>query len=246
MESKVTKKQTKTAAVATPAPAAAPVVAAVATPAPATKKAAAKVAEPVATPAPVAAAPAVEAPKKTKKASVAAPSDATSVATGTTVAPSVGATEATAEVDVHERLESLANDMIKMAKQFLEASRQARKEHARVVKKAEQGGKRRHRKTSADGETSHSNSVFLQPCKVSPALATFCGVAADSMISRTDATRAIAAYIKKHNLQNPDNRREIRADATLTKLFALGAEDKLNYFNLQKFIKPHFIKEVKA
>lgn len=246
MESKVAKKQTKTAAVATPAPVAAAPVAA-ATPA-ATKKAAAKAAEPtpapVAAPAPAPVAEAAPAKKSTKKASVAAPSDAASVATGTTVAAT--ATEATSEVDVHERLETLANDMIKMAKQFLEASRQARKEHARLVKKAEQGGKRRHRKTSADGETSHSNSVFLQPCKVSPALATFCGVAADSMISRTDATRAIAAYIKKHNLQNPDNRREIRADATLTKLFSLGAEDKLNYFNLQRFIKPHFIKEVKA
>ncbi len=248
MESKVTKKQTKTAAAA-PAPVAASAAPA---PTPAKKTAAAKTESapaPVAAaaPAPVEAPAAPAAKKTTKKSAAAAPSETASVAT--TAAPSVAptATEGTTvtDVDVHERLETLANDMIKMAKQFLEASRQARKEHARVVKKAEQGGKRRHRK-SADGETSHSNSVFLQPCKVSPALATFCGVAADSMISRTEATRAIAAYIKKHNLQNPDNRREIRADATLTKLFTLGAEDKLNYFNLQRYIKPHFIKEVKA
>lgn len=239
MESKVTKKSAaKSVAPATPAPVAAAPVAA-----PAAGKKSTKAVEAVAAPAPVVEA-AAPAKKSTKKA---AASEVASVATTATPSVAPTATEATetvAEVDAHERLESLANDMIKMAKQFLEASRQARKEHARLVKKAEQGGKRRHRK--ADGESSHSNSVFLQPCKVSPALATFCGVAADSMISRTDATRAIAAYIKTHNLQNPENRREIRADATLTKLFSLGAEDKLNYFNLQRFIKPHFIKEVKA
>jgi upstream activation factor subunit UAF30 len=66
------------------------------------------------------------------------------------------------------------------------------------------------------------------------------------MLSRTDATRKIAAYIKEHNLQNPDNRREILSDATLTSLFSLTKEDKLNYFNLQRYIKPHFIKEVKT
>lgn len=187
--------------------------------------------------------------KKSTKKVIAPPSEAPSVAS-TNVASSVAVsntlTETVPEVESHERLETLANEMIKMAKQFLEASRQARKEHARVVKKSEQGGKRRHRK--ADGESSHSNSVFLQPCKVSPALATFCGITdtTEAMMSRTDATRAINAYIKTNDLQNPENRREIRPDATLTKLFSLGAEDKekLTYFNLQRFIKPHFIKDL--
>jgi len=133
--------------------------------------------------------------------------------------------------------------MIKMAKSLLETARQAKKEHAKVVKKAEQGGKKRRAKS--DGESTHSNSVFLQPSKISPALAKFCGVSADTMLSRTESTRKIAAYIKEHDLQNPENRREIRADATLTALFALTSEDKLNYFNLQRYIKPHFIKEVK-
>jgi chromatin remodeling complex protein RSC6 len=231
-------KQTKTvkpSAVATPAPvAAAPVVAA--TPAPVkakvTKaKADVAVAAPVvaATPVVAAAAP------KAKAVKVEAPS-------------TVAATEATAtEADVvtsHEELESLANDMIKMAKRFLEVSRTARKDFAKQVKKAEQGGKKR--RVKADGESTHSNSVFLQPSKISSELAVFCGVEPGTMLSRTDCTRKIAAYIKEHDLQNPDNRREILSDATLIKLFALTSEDKLNYFNLQRYIKPHFIKEVKV
>ena len=220
--------------------------------------AAAPVVAPAAAPAPVvaaapAAAPAKKATKATKADAVVAPAapvkaaapakaaDASSVAA---TATETAATTETPAVASHEELETLANELIKMAKRVLEVSRAAKKEFAKQVKKAEQGGKKR--RVKADGESTHSNSVFLQPSKISPALAKFCGVAADQMLSRTDATRKIAAYIKEHNLQNPDNRREILSDATLTSLFALTKEDKLNYFNLQRYIKPHFIKEVKT
>lgn len=236
MESaKVSKKTTKSATAPVATTAVQPTVAPSATPA----KKASKSAEPsapVVTETPVV----VPATPKKKSAKVA---ETPSVAPTTTEA-SGAVTATTADVpavDAHEDLETLANEMIKMAKRLLEASRQAKKDYNRQVKKAEQGGKRRSRKT--DGETSHSNSVFLQPAKISPALASFCGVSADTLLSRTDATRKIAAYIKEHDLQNPENRREIRADDTLTKLFSLTAEDKLNYFNLQRYIKPHFIKE---
>jgi upstream activation factor subunit UAF30 len=268
MESaKVSKKSAKSvAAVATPA--ATPPATPAATPAVATAaKKASKVVEPaqveVATPAPVASAtpasatPASATPASATQASATqAPTprkkavktvEAQSVAASTTGEATTGEAttgDATAvdQVDAHEDLEKLANEMIRMAKRLLEASRQAKKDYNRQVKKAEQTGKRRSRR-GADGESTHSNSVFLQPAKISAELASFCGVAADSLLSRTEATRKIAAYIKEHDLQNPENRREIRADATLTKLFTLGAEDKLNYFNLQRYIKPHFIKE---
>ena len=234
--------QKKTVKAAAPAAAVAPVAAAAVVAAPAQAA--------VATPAVAvaAAAPAAPAKKAVKaKAEVAAPVAASAAAaTPSTVAATeaTAATTETAQVDSHEELETLANDMIKMAKRVLEVARQCKKDHAKQVKKAEQGGKKRRAK-SADGESTHSNSVFLQPSKISPALAAFCGVTAETMVSRTDATRKIAAYIKEKDLQNPENRREIRADATLTKLFALTDEDKLNYFNLQRYIKPHFIKEIK-
>ena len=228
--SKVAQKKVVKSAAAAPAVAvAAPVAQApvVATAAPA-KKAVAKKADA----APVAAAP----------VAVSAPAPAAKSEAASTVAATEATTE-TAAVSPHDTLETLANDMIKMAKSLLETARQAKKEHAKIVKKAEQGGKKRRAKS--DGESTHSNSVFLQPSKISPALAKFCGVSPDTMLSRTESTRKIAAYIKEHDLQNPENRREIRADATLTALFSLTAEDKLNYFNLQRYIKPHFIKEVK-
>ena len=231
--------QKKTVKAAAPAAAVAPVAAAAVVAAPAQAA--------VATPAVAvaAAAPAAPAKKAVKaKAEVVAAPAAAAATPSTAATEATAATTETAQVDSHEELETLANDMIKMAKRVLEVARQCKKDHAKQVKKAEQGGKKRRAK-SADGESTHSNSVFLQPSKISPALAAFCGVTAETMVSRTDATRKIAAYIKEKDLQNPENRREIRADATLTKLFALTDEDKLNYFNLQRYIKPHFIKEIK-
>ena len=209
--------------------------------------------------APVAAA-APAAPKKGKAAAAVAeaPSVSVSASAAVSAAPAVStigtetevatATVAPATASPHEELEVLANDLIRMAKRVLEVSRLARKEHVKQVKRADQGGKRRRAKTvGPDGEVStHSNSVFLQPTQISPALATFCGVSPQTLLSRTDVTRKIAEYIKTNNLQNPENRREILADATLISLFALTSEDKLNYFNLQRYVKPHFIKEVKS
>jgi upstream activation factor subunit UAF30 len=199
---------------------------------------------PVVATAVVATAPKAVAPPKATASATASATDATSSVAGTATETAATTTEV-ASVASHEELESLANDMIKMAKRVLEVSRLARKDFAKQVKKAEQGGKKRRAK-NADGSSTHSNSVFLQPSKISPALAKFCGVTDETMISRTDATRKIAAYIKEHNLQNPENRREILSDATLISLFALTSEDKLNYFNLQRYIKPHFIKEIKV
>jgi chromatin remodeling complex protein RSC6 len=253
----------------TPAPAPAPAVDAAAAPKKAGGKAKAagsadSAAAPATAAAPVAAATAAApASKKSSKAAAtatAAVSEAPSVVSASVAASTISAaasnvapetetaTVAPATASPHEELEVLANDLIRMAKRVLEVSRQARKEHGKQVKRADQSGKRRRVKAvGPDGEGStHSNSVFLQPTKISPALAQFCGVSAETLLSRTDVTRKIAEYIKTNNLQNPENRREIQADATLTSLFALTSEDQLNYFNLQRYVKPHFIKEVKV
>jgi chromatin remodeling complex protein RSC6 len=133
-----------------------------------------------------------------------------------------------------------ANELIATGKKLLEEVKAAEKAYAKQVKRADQGNKKRRR--TSDDSASRTNSVFMQPKKISPELAAFCGVSADTLVCRTDATRKIGAYVKEHNLQNPENRREINADAKLTKLFGLTSADKLTYFNLQRYLKPHFPK----
>ena len=62
-------------------------------------------------------------------------------------------------------------------------------------------------------------------------------------MARTEVTQEVNKYINSyHNLQNPANKKEIKADSTLTKLLNLKKDDDLNYFSLQKYLKDHFPK----
>jgi chromatin remodeling complex protein RSC6 len=87
---------------------------------------------------------------------------------------------------------------------------------------------------------------FLKPLDLSPELANFLGCAPDEKKSRVEVTRAICKYIDEHDLQNPENRREIRVDATLQKLLNYDPAketDPLQYFMIQTRIQPHFVKK---
>jgi hypothetical protein len=83
-------------------------------------------------------------------------------------------------------------------------------------------------------------SGFEKPLEVSKELHKFLSLPDGELIARTSVTRAITAYCKKHDLQNPNDKRQIKADKTLIKLLRLSKEDTLTFFNLQKFLKPHY------
>lgn len=67
-------------------------------------------------------------------------------------------------------------------------------------------------------------------------------------VARTDVTSHISRYIKEHNLQNPNERREIVPDAALKKIFSepleLSKSDPskkvYTYLKLQKYVNHHF------
>lgn len=83
-------------------------------------------------------------------------------------------------------------------------------------------------------------SGFIKPTAISDQLAKFLGKEKGTQMARTDVTKEINTYIRAHKLQDPKNGRIILADGKLTKLLNLQKEDELTYFNLQKFMKPHF------
>ena len=65
-------------------------------------------------------------------------------------------------------------------------------------------------------------------------------------MARTDVTREINTYIRAHKLQDKDNGRKIIPDTKLAALLKLNKTDELTYFNLQKYMSPHFAKAVKV
>jgi len=85
-------------------------------------------------------------------------------------------------------------------------------------------------------------SGFVKPTAISKDLAKFLGVAEDTKMARTDVTKMITAYVKEHKLQAPNNGRKIIPDKKLMGLLNCKASDEVTYFNLQKYMKPHFIK----
>ena len=87
-------------------------------------------------------------------------------------------------------------------------------------------------------------SGFVKPTRISDELATFLSKPIGTEMARTEVTREINDYIRKNSLQDKDNGRKINADTCLSTLLKLSTTDELTYFNLQKFMSPHFAKGV--
>tara|TARA_Y100000768_G_scaffold156979_3_gene117161 strand:- start:1640 stop:2251 length:612 start_codon:yes stop_codon:yes gene_type:complete len=88
-------------------------------------------------------------------------------------------------------------------------------------------------------------SGFTKPSLISNELASFLEKPQGTEMARTEVTREINAYIRAHNLQDKDNGRKINADNKLSTLLKLKKGDELTYFNLQRYMSPHFAKASK-
>lgn len=108
------------------------------------------------------------------------------------------------------------------------------KEYVKSVKSVTKRGRK--------GVTTKRNpSGFAKPAKLSDELCDFLSLPRGSQEARTNVTRMINEYIKKNNLQDSKDKRNIIADAALKKIMNLQEGDVLSYFNLQKYIKHHFV-----
>jgi chromatin remodeling complex protein RSC6 len=87
----------------------------------------------------------------------------------------------------------------------------------------------------AAGSKSGGRSDGLQrPLKPSADLAAITG---SGNIARSDVVSKMWDYIKKNNLQNPENKREILADDKLSKIF--GGKKKVSMFEMNKHLSNH-------
>jgi chromatin remodeling complex protein RSC6 len=86
-------------------------------------------------------------------------------------------------------------------------------------------------------------SGFVKPTRISDELAHFLGKEIGTELARTAVSKEINAYINAHKLQDSKNGRIIHPDEKLIKLLKVQPSDELTYFNLQRYMKHHFIKE---
>ena len=78
------------------------------------------------------------------------------------------------------------------------------------------------------------NPSFMKPMQPDDQLSAVVG---SKPMPRTEVTKKIWDYIKKNNLQNPANKREILADAKLKPIF--GGKDKVSMFEMNKHLAAH-------
>jgi upstream activation factor subunit UAF30 len=114
------------------------------------------------------------------------------------------------------------------------------KKWSREVKTAQKQTSKRKRKAG-----NRAPSGFVKPTKISDELASFLGKEKGSEMARTEVTRDINKYIRTNNLQDKDNGRKINPDSKLAALLKLKKSDELTYFNLQRYMSPHFAKASK-
>lgn len=86
-------------------------------------------------------------------------------------------------------------------------------------------------------------SGFATPTRISKELCEFMNVDEGTKKARTEVTQYLINYINDNDLQNLTNRRQINPDEKLKSLLALEESDKVDYFNLQKYMNKHFSKE---
>jgi upstream activation factor subunit UAF30 len=79
-----------------------------------------------------------------------------------------------------------------------------------------------------------SNSAFMKPLNVSSELAAVVG---DGPMPRSEVVKKLWVYIKKNNLQDPNNKRNINADSNLKKVF--GGKETVNMFEMTKLVSKH-------
>ena len=89
-------------------------------------------------------------------------------------------------------------------------------------------------------------SGFVKPTTITQELALFLGKQPGVQMARTEVTREINAYIRANNLQDKENGRIINADAKMKTLLKIPEGESLTYFNLQRYMSPHFTKAVVA
>jgi chromatin remodeling complex protein RSC6 len=79
-----------------------------------------------------------------------------------------------------------------------------------------------------------ANSAFMKPLAVSADLEAVVG---KGPLPRSEVVKKLWAYIKKNNLQDPTNKRNINADEKLKKVF--GGKATVNMFEMTKLVSKH-------
>jgi chromatin remodeling complex protein RSC6 len=154
--------------------------------------------------------------------------------------PAVEKTEAEVEtVSLVDKVEAKINSLSAIIKETLTELKALKKDYERMRKSVEKTERKR-------ANARINPNGFAKPTPITDELCAFLKIPAGSVMSRTDVTRRINAYIKEHNLNKPENKRIILPDAALRKILAVKDNEEVSFFSLQKYLSPLFKKATPA
>ena len=141
-------------------------------------------------------------------------------------------------VEFNAKLNQITSIVSSLKKDF----RNLELRYARDLKAAQKLSNKKNKKRSGQ----RTPSGFVKPTRISDELANFLGKEIGTEMARTAVTKEINNYIVAHNLKDKNNGRQINPDDKLNTLLKLQDKEILTYFNLQRYMSPHFAKSVKA
>lgn len=141
--------------------------------------------------------------------------------------------------ELSDQFESIING-ISVFKTQINSLQQNLKLLEKNVKKQMNGLKKIVDKNKNKGNRTPSG--FATPRKVTNELCNFMNKSYGTEIARTEVTKALIAYIKENKLENENNSKFIYPDDKLKFLLDIKDGDELTYFNIQKYMNKHFIK----
>lgn len=102
-----------------------------------------------------------------------------------------------------------------------------------MAKKAKKAAAKKKKPAAKKASKRKPNAAFMKALMPSAALAEVVGAKA---LARTQVVKKMWEYIKKHNLQNPKNKRNILADSKLKQIFGKA---EVTMFEMTKLISKH-------
>ena len=124
-----------------------------------------------------------------------------------------------------KQVKNVQNDMKVIQKQYNKVS----KEHEKMLKKK-------------INSKNNKPSGFAIPSSLSDEMLDFLGLEKGIKVPRNEVLKLINKYIVENELRQEEDKRNILPDKKLKKLLNVKKNDKVTYFNLQSYLKPHFIK----
>ena len=186
--------------------------------------------------------PAKKATTKKAEVSASAPVETATPAVTEAAAPTPApAVEAPADSGLSDKLQEFGSKLAQMMSIYTTL-----KSDFKTLAKSVERELKAAQKASAKKRRSSGNrqpSGFIKPTLITDELATFLGKVSGTEMARTEVSKEINQYIRENKLQDAQNGRIIRPDPKLKKLLRVGNDEELTYFNLQRYMKHHFVKK---